>query len=77
MCRKKGRVTLVGDVGINIKKLGNSSIRYEIGIFKKNEEDPCAVGYFVHVYVNRNDQKKIEAIPINIYNACNELLNKS
>ena len=65
------------DVGINIKKLGNSSIRYEIGVFKKNEYDPCAVGYFVHVYVNRLDQKKIEAIPRRIYNACSELLNKS
>lgn len=65
------------NVGINIKKLGNSSIRYEIGIFKEDEEDPCAVGFFVHVYVNRFNQKKIEPIPTNIYKACEKLLNKN
>jgi len=65
------------DVGISIKKLGNSSIRYEIGVFRKKENEPCAVGYFVHVYVNRFDQKKIEAIPQNIYKACENLLKSS
>ena len=65
------------DVGIIIKRLGKSSIRYEIGVFKNNEDEPCAVGYFVHVYVNRYDQKKIEPIPVNIYKACKELLSRS
>ncbi|MBH88165.1 MAG: thioesterase [Pelagibacterales bacterium] len=65
------------NVGINIKKLGTSSIRYEIGVFKQGEEEPCAVGYFVHVYVNRVNQQKIEPIPLNIYKACEKLLNKS
>ena len=62
------------DVGIVIKNIGNSSIRYEIGVFKENEEEPCAVGYFVHVYVNRKDQKKVISIPTNIYKACKILL---
>lgn len=64
----------VVDVGIVIKKIGNSSIRYEIGVFKENEEEPCAVGYFVHVYVNRKDQKKVISIPTSIYKACKILL---
>mgnify|MGYP006145636585 FL=1 len=64
----------VVDVGIVIKKIGNSSIRYEIGVFKENEDEPCAVGYFVHVYVNRKDQKKVIAIPSNIYKACKIIL---
>ena len=64
----------VVDVGIVIKKIGNSSIRYEIGVFKENEDEPCAVGYFVHVYVNRKDQKKVISIPTNIYKACKILL---
>ena len=64
----------VVDVGIIIKKIGNSSIRYEIGVFKENEEEPCAVGYFVHVYVNRKDQKKVISIPTSIYKACKILL---
>ena len=64
----------VVDVGIVIKKIGNSSIRYEIGVFKENEDEPCAVGYFVHVYVNRKDQKKVISIPTSIYKACKILL---
>lgn len=41
------------EAGLRIGKLGNSSVRYEIGIFKPDEDDPAAVGYFVHVFVNR------------------------
>lgn len=41
------------EVGLRVGKLGNSSCRYEIGIFKQNDEAPSAVGYFVHVFVNR------------------------
>ena len=45
------------DAGVRVAKLGNSSVRYEIGIFKQGEDDPCAVGYFVHVFVNRADNR--------------------
>ena len=40
-------------VGLRVAKLGRSSVRYEIGIFRKGEEAICASGYFVHVYVDR------------------------
>lgn len=43
----------VVDAGLRVGRLGNSSCRYEIGIFKQGDDDPCAVGYFVHVFVNR------------------------
>lgn len=43
----------VVEAGLRIGKLGNSSVRYEVGIFKVGEDDPAAVGYFVHVFVNR------------------------
>jgi acyl-CoA thioester hydrolase len=45
------------EAGLRIGRLGNSSVRYEIGIFKANEEDPAAIGYFVHVFVNRETNK--------------------
>lgn len=45
------------NVGLRVGKLGNSSCRYEIGIFKQNEEAPSAVGYFVHVFVNRDNTR--------------------
>lgn len=41
------------EAGLRVGKLGNSSVRYEIGIFKADEPDPAAVGYFVHVFVDR------------------------
>jgi len=65
------------DVGIIIKRLGKSSIRYEIGVFKLNEDSPCAIGYFVHVYVDRENQNKVVSIPENIYLACKKILEKS
>ncbi len=41
------------DVGVRVGHLGNSSVRYEIGIFKQGQDEPAALGYFVHVFVNR------------------------
>lgn len=45
------------EAGLAIEKLGNSSVRYNIGIFKKGSETASAHGYFVHVFVTRADQK--------------------
>ena len=41
------------DACLRVGKLGNSSVRYEVGIFKAGEETPAAVGYFTHVFVDR------------------------
>ena len=41
------------DACLRVGKLGNSSVRYEIGIFKQGDAAPAAVGYFVHVFVDR------------------------
>jgi len=38
--------------GIRIARLGNSSVRYEIGLFRNAEEEAAAEGFFVHVYVD-------------------------
>jgi acyl-CoA thioester hydrolase len=45
------------DVGLRIGKLGDSSIRYELAIFIEDRVEPCAVGHFVHVFVNRHTQR--------------------
>src|SRR6476660_6975083 len=39
--------------GLRVGKLGNSSVRYEIAIFRQGDPAPAASGYFVHVYVDR------------------------
>jgi acyl-CoA thioester hydrolase len=41
------------DAGLRVAKLGNSSVRYEIGLFKHGDASAAAFGYFVHVFVNR------------------------
>jgi acyl-CoA thioester hydrolase len=37
--------------GVRVSKLGNSSVTYEVGIFRG--EELCATGRFVHVFVDR------------------------
>lgn len=39
--------------GLRVAHLGNSSIRYEVGLFRNDEDTVAAAGHFVHVYVDR------------------------
>ena len=43
--------------GLRVAHLGTSSVRYEIGIFRNNEQTAAAQGYFVHVYVDRTSNR--------------------
>lgn len=43
------------DAGLRVAKLGRSSVRYEIGIFRA--ETLCAFGHFVHVFVDRASRR--------------------
>ena len=45
------------DGALRVAHLGNSSVCYEIGIFKKDETSPAAEGHFVHVYVDRQTRR--------------------
>jgi acyl-CoA thioester hydrolase len=51
--------------GVCVAKLGNSSVHYEVGIFRQDEDVASAQGHFVHVYVDRATRKP-SAIPANI-----------
>ncbi len=44
-------------VGIRVARLGNSSVRYEVGIFREEEDAAAAQGHFVHVYVDRASRR--------------------
>ncbi len=44
-------------VGLRVAHLGNSSVRYEIAIFRNQEDVASALGYFVHVYVDRESSR--------------------
>ena len=39
--------------GLCVTRLGESSVRYEVGIFRGDDESASAQGHFVHVYVDR------------------------
>jgi acyl-CoA thioester hydrolase len=39
--------------GLRVARLGNSSVRYEVGLFRNDEPRAAAQGHFVHVYVTR------------------------
>jgi acyl-CoA thioester hydrolase len=51
------------DVGLRVGKLGNSSVRYELALFKRDEDFAAAAGYFVHVFVDRVTQSPVPIPP--------------
>lgn len=61
------------EAGLRVGKLGNSSVRYEIGIFKKNVAEAAATGHFVHVFVERVARKPVP-IPAPIRAALEKLV---
>ena len=46
-------------VGIRVARIGGSSVRYEIGVFRDDEDVAAAEGHFVHVFVARGSQKPV------------------
>jgi acyl-CoA thioester hydrolase len=48
--------------GLRVGRLGQSSVRYEIGLFREGSPDPAATGWFVHVFVDR-DTRRPASIP--------------
>lgn len=43
--------------GIRVAKIGRSSVRYEVGIFKNDDLAASAQGHFVHVYVDAQTRR--------------------
>jgi acyl-CoA thioester hydrolase len=45
--------------GIRVARLGNSSVKYEVGLFRNDEVTASAEGFFVHVNVNRLSRRPV------------------
>ena len=60
--------------GLRVAKLGNSSVRYEIGLFRNEEQAAAAQGYFIHVYVDRATRRAI-SLPADMRAALEKILN--
>jgi len=59
--------------GLRVAKLGKSSVRYEIGLFRNEENTASAQGHFVHVYVDRASRRST-AVPADMRAALESLL---
>jgi acyl-CoA thioester hydrolase len=45
--------------GLRVAHIGNSSVRYEVGLFRDDDDTAAAQGHFVHVYVDRGTNKPV------------------
>jgi len=64
------------NAGIRVTKIGKSSVRYEVGLFKEKEELSSADGFFIHVYVDRKTNKPI-ALDYNFKNTLDTIFVKT
>lgn len=45
--------------GLRVARLGNTSVRYEVGLFRGDAQEAAAQGHFVHVYVDRETRRPV------------------
>lgn len=43
--------------GLKVARIGSTSVRYEIGLFREGEDIAAADAFFVHVYVDRTNRR--------------------
>lgn len=60
-CRYHGEMGFpdVVTAGLRVARLGTSSVRYEVGLFRNEDGRASAEGFFVHVYVDRATRRPV------------------
>ena len=60
-CHYHAPITYPEDIeaGLRVDRLGNSSVQYGIAIFRKGENEAAAHGHFVHVFVERAENRSV------------------
>lgn len=61
------------EIGLRVNRIGNSSVQYGLAVFKEGDNEACADGHFVHVFVERQSQQPV-SIPENLRSALNAIL---
>lgn len=58
-CRYFGELAFpdIVTAGLRVARIGSSSVRYEVGLFRKDDDIAAAEGFFVHVYVDRMSRR--------------------
>ena len=61
MCRFLGEVAFPDPVtvGLRIGRLGSSSVRYELAVFRGDADTAAAQGYLIHVHVDRATRRPV------------------
>jgi acyl-CoA thioester hydrolase len=59
--------------GLRVERIGRSSVRYAIGLFRNTDEMAAAQGYFIHVYVDRVSSRPV-ALPQSLLHALASLV---
>lgn len=60
------------EAGLRVDRLGNSSVQYGLAIFRQGDDEAVAHGHFVHVFVNRAENKSVP-IPESLRTALEKL----
>jgi acyl-CoA thioester hydrolase len=61
------------EVALAVSKLGNSSVHYQLAVFREGQPRACATGRFVHVFVDRHERRPVP-IPERLRLALSELI---
>lgn len=58
-CRYSASITFPDTVhaGVRVARIGSSSVEYEVGLFRNDDDSAAAEGRFVHVYVDRETRR--------------------
>jgi acyl-CoA thioester hydrolase len=59
--------------GLRVAHRGTSSVRYEIGVFRGDDDTASAQGHFVHVYIDRVSGRPV-ALPDTLQRAVADLV---
>ncbi len=46
--------------GLRVTRIGRTSVRFEVALFREEDDLAAAQGHFVHVYVNRATRRPVE-----------------
>ncbi len=50
----------VVDAALRVAHLGDRSVRYELALYRAGAPQPAALGWFVHVFVDRGSRRPVE-----------------
>lgn len=61
------------EAGLRVARVGSTSVRFEIGIFRRGEAEVSAWGHFVHVFIDRVTRRPVP-IPKGVRAALSKLV---